>query len=114
MKRKQALKIMDKEINETIIKYINLIREKYTDFEGVYVFGSYARGNPTLDSDIDLALIFKDLDDSLRFDIQVQLMLLASQIDTRLEPLPISLEDFYSGSPFAVEIKKTGIKILEE
>jgi predicted nucleotidyltransferase len=105
---------MDKEINKIIIRYINLLRKKYTDFEGVYVFGSYARGNATRDSDIDLALIFRELDDSKRFDIQVQLMLLASQIDTRIEPHPISLDAFYSGNPFAAEIKKTGFKIMEE
>jgi uncharacterized protein len=75
---------LDKAINEKIMDYIKLIQNKYTDFETVYVFGSYARGNSNQDSDIDLALIFRDLDDSKRFDLQVQLMLLASQIDTRI------------------------------
>jgi predicted nucleotidyltransferase len=105
---------MDKTINKSITNYIKLIRKKYTDFESVYVFGSYARGNSSQDSDIDLALIFKELDDSKRFDIQVQLMLLASQIDTRIEPHPISHDDFYSENPFVVEIKKTGFELLEE
>ena len=101
-------------INKIITDYIQLVKEKYTDFESVYVFGSYARGNSTQDSDIDLALIFRDLDISKRFDIQVQLMLLASQIDTRLEPHPISLDDFHSENPFVFEIKRTGIELLEE
>lgn len=105
---------MDKAINKTITDYIKLIREKYSDFESVYVFGSYARGNSTQDSDIDLALIFRNLDDSKRFDIQVQLMLLASQIDTRIEPHPISHDDFNSDNPFVVEIKKTGFELLEK
>ena len=105
---------MDKTINKKITSYIKLIKEKYTDFECVYVFGSYARGNPKQDSDIDLALIFRNLVDSKRFDLQVQLMLLASQIDTRIEPHPISHDDFYSENPFAVEIKKTGIELVEE
>ncbi len=52
--------------------------------------------------DIDLALIFSDLDSSNRFDIQVQLMMLASQIDTRIEPHPISHDDFQSNNPFVV------------
>ncbi|MDZ7739616.1 MAG: nucleotidyltransferase domain-containing protein [Bacteroidales bacterium] len=102
---------MDKTINKTITRYIRLIRKKYSDFESVYVFGSYARRNFNQDSDIDLAIIFKDLDDSKRFDIQVQLMLLASQIDTRIEPHPISHDDFYSENPFAREIRKTGFKL---
>ena len=102
---------MDKAINITIANYIKLIREKYADIETAYLFGSFAKGKSSQDSDIDLALIFKNLDDSKRFDIQVQLMMMASQIDNRIEPHPISHDDFYSGNPFVVEIKKTGIEI---
>ncbi|MFA6403259.1 MAG: nucleotidyltransferase domain-containing protein [Salinivirgaceae bacterium] len=102
---------MDKNINIAVAKYLELIKEKYSDIESAYLFGSYAKGKSNDDSDIDLALIFTHLDDSRRFDIQVQLMLLAANIDSRIEPHPISLDDFNSGNPFVVEIKKTGIEI---
>jgi hypothetical protein len=36
---------------------------------------------------------------------------LAAQIDSRFEPHPISHDDFDSGNPFVVEIKKTGIEV---
>jgi uncharacterized protein len=102
---------MDKNIDITIATYLNLIKEKFSDIESAYIFGSYAKGKSTDDSDIDIALIFTNLDDSRRFDIQVQLMLLAAQIDSRIEPHPISHDDFNSGNPFVVEIKKTGIEV---
>ncbi len=102
---------MDKEVDKSIIEYLKLIKEKFSDIEHVYLFGSHAKGNSTEDSDIDLALIFKNLDDSKRFDTQIKLMLLASNIDSRIEPHPISHEDFYSDNPFVVEIKKTAIEI---
>ena len=102
---------MDKNIDITVAKYLDLIRETFPDIESAYLFGSYAKGESSEDSDIDLALIFKHLDDSRRFDVQVQLMLIAANIDSRIEPHPISHEDFNSGNPFASEIKKTGIKI---
>jgi len=105
---------MDKATNKTITAYIKLIRQHYTNIENVYIFGSYAKGDANKDSDIDIALIFKSLDDSKRFDVQVHLMLLASQIDTRIEPHPISHDDFYSDNPFVAEIKKTGFKIMEK
>jgi uncharacterized protein len=102
---------MDKNIDIIVAKYLDLIKGEFSDIENVYIFGSYAKGKSTDDSDIDLALIFKNLDDSKRFDIQVRLMLLAAKIDSRIEPHPISYEDFNSGNPFVVEIKKTGIEI---
>ena len=102
---------MDKSIDIAIVRYIRLIKEKYSEIESAYIFGSYAKGKSTDDSDIDLALIFTQLDDSKRFEIQVQLMLLAAQIDSRIEPHPISCEDFNSGNPFVIEIKKNGIEV---
>jgi predicted nucleotidyltransferase len=102
---------MDKNIDSTIAKYLNLIKENFSDIERVYVFGSYAKGISTDDSDIDVALIFTNLDDSKQFDTQVQLMMLAAQIDSRIEPHPISHDDFDSGNPFVVEIKRTGIEV---
>lgn len=59
-------------------------------------------------SDIDLALVFGTLDDASRFDVQVQLLILASLIDTRIDPYPISHNDFHSHKPFSVEITRTG------
>ncbi len=100
---------MDKNIDIAIGKYLDLIKGKFSNIESAYLFGSYAKGKSTADSDIDVALIFTNLDDSKRFDIQVQLMLLAAQIDSRIEPHPISHEDFNSANPFVVEIKKSGI-----
>jgi predicted nucleotidyltransferase len=102
---------MDKKIDIAVTKYLELIKEKFSDIESAYIFGSYAKGISTNDSDIDLALIFTNLDDSKRFDVQVQLMLLAAKIDSRIEPPPISHEDFNSGNPFVMEIRKTGIEI---
>jgi predicted nucleotidyltransferase len=102
---------MDKTINSTVKKYLRLSKKKYSDIEKAYLFGSFAKGKSNPDSDIDIALIFKNLDDSNRFIVQVQLMLLAAQIDSRIEPHPISRDDFYSGNPFVVEIQKTGLEI---
>jgi hypothetical protein len=52
--------------------------------------------------------------DEERFDLQVQFMLLASDFDIRIEPHPISNEDFNFNNPFVAEILKTGIEIQPE
>jgi len=102
---------MDKRLSNTIEKYLRLIQAKYSGIEKAYLFGSFAKGVSNGDSDIDLAVIFDELDDSKRFDIQVQLMILASKIDNRIEPHPFSKNEFNSGNPFVVEIRKTGMEI---
>jgi len=102
---------MDKGINNAIADYLKLIRQNYSDLDKAILFGSYAKGKELQESDIDIALVFNDLDDSKRFDMQVQLMMLASQIDTRIEPHPISKNDLDSGNPFVVEIQRTGVEL---
>jgi uncharacterized protein len=102
---------MDKETDRTIAEFVRLVRFNYPGFNKAVLFGSFAKGLQHGDSDIDLALVFNKLDERERFDLQVQLMLLAVKIDSRIEPHPISLEDFKSGNPMAFEIRKTGIEV---
>ena len=97
-----------------IRRFINAVKQENYPLESVYLFGSFAKGNDGADSDIDLALIFSNLDDSKKFDVQVELMLLASNFDARIEPHPLSKEEFYSESPFAAQIRRTGIIIKDE
>jgi uncharacterized protein len=102
---------MDKEINKIIEEYVTSVAKLTPGFITAYVFGSYAKNIQGSDSDIDIALIIDNLNDNDRFDLQVQLILLASDFDYRIEPHPLSSEDFNSGNPFSLEIKKTGIEI---
>lgn len=102
---------MDKATDIIISKYVQSVAERYKGFVAAYLFGSYIRTSFGPDSDIDVALIFDEINNPDRFDLQVQLMLLASEYDLRIEPHPISGEDFANGNPFIMEIKKTGRKI---
>jgi len=102
---------MDKKIDKIIRQYIVTVAKQTPGFLTAYLFGSYAKNNQRAESDIDIALIIDNLKDSDKFDIQVQLMLLASRFDSRIEPHPLSKQDLYSDNPFAHEIIKTGIEI---
>lgn len=62
------------------------------------------------DSDIDLAIIFKKLNDT--FDMQVKLMKLRRKFDTRIEPHAFRSSDFKISNPLANEILKTGLEII--
>lgn len=102
---------MDNRTNKAISDYISAVASLNYGLFKVFLFGSYAKKSEKADSDIDLALIIDNLDDKTRFDLQVQLMILASDFDIRIEPHPISNKDFNAGNPFVAEIIKTGIEI---
>ena len=102
---------MDQKTAFNIVKnYVTHLRRNKIAIEKAYIFGSYARGNFNEDSDIDLALILKNL--SNNFIMQVELMKLGRQIDSRIEPHPFDESDFNTSNPFANEILKNGIKVF--
>ena len=80
-------------IKSIINKYIDEVKRNKIVVEKVYLFGSYARGTATEDSDIDIAIISNDFKGD-RFDDRRLLVPLRRQIDWRLEPIPFRPEDF--------------------
>jgi len=97
---------MDKSEAINIAKrYIDLINHKYK-IENVILFGSYAKGTYHVDSDIDLAIIVKSVDDII--DMQIELMKMRTDDDLMIEPHPFSLSDFNVSNPVASDIIKTG------
>lgn len=100
---------MDK--NEAIkiaTRYIDSISKKY-QIESVILFGSFAKGTNHADSDIDLAIVFKSVDDII--DLQIQLMQLRSDEDLLIEPHPFKISDFHISNPVVAEILKNGIQL---
>jgi predicted nucleotidyltransferase len=74
----------------------------------VYLFGSYAKGNPCQDSDIDVALVVNKWQGDY-FDVIPPIWKLTEQIDYRIEPHVIVPEEDYAG--LLNEIELTGIEI---
>ncbi|MFH2095819.1 MAG: nucleotidyltransferase domain-containing protein [Bacteroidota bacterium] len=100
---------MDKEDALNIAyRYANVVKEKY-DFIKIILFGSYAKGSYNVDSDIDIAVVFKDYKNLL--DIQLELMRLRRKIDSRIEPHPFREVDFEASNPIVNEILKYGQEI---
>ena len=98
-----------KQAPETAMKYVVFLRKTKPGVKKVFLFGSYAKGTPHKDSDIDLAIIFESLSDS--FDMQLELMKMRRKFDIRIEPHPFSESDFNESNPIANEILKNGLEI---
>ena len=100
---------IDSTIMESIKKYIEKISQYYK-IEAIILFGSYAKGTEDEDSDIDIAIISNDFNDII--EDGAKLIGLTWKIDTRIEPHPITTEDYKKVSnPFIREVVDTGIKV---
>ena len=100
---------IDSRIMESIKKYIEKISQYYK-IEAIILFGSYAKGTENEDSDIDIAIISSDFKDLI--EDGAKLIGLTWKIDTRIEPHPITTEDYKKiSNPFIREVVDTGIKV---
>jgi predicted nucleotidyltransferase len=97
---------MDKsEVIKVAREYAKAVAENYP-YEQMILFGSFVKGSAHADSDIDIAVIFKDYDESI--DMQLQLMRLTRKIDSRIEPHPFKESEFNFSNSLASEILKYG------
>lgn len=99
-----------RKIEEIIIDYSKLV-EKEIDVKNIYLYGSYAKGTYSADSDIDIAVVSDDLGMDIIKDTLL-LMKIRRKVDYRLEPRPFNTSDFNLSNPLAKEIINTGIKVV--
>jgi len=98
-------------ILESIQKYVEKLRKRNIDIVAAYLFGFYAKGKPTDWSDIDVAIVTKKfIGDG--FDFKFLLMKIARDVDFNIEPHPYLTDEFNENNPLAVEIIKTGEKVI--
>ncbi len=100
--------MVNKTIIDTAQKYLTLI-PKDLDIKKAYLFGSFAKGLETENSDIDIAIVIGNMTDF--FSTQMRLMRIRREIDLRIEPHPIGESDFTVLNPFANEIQESGIEL---
>src|ERR1035437_5926915 len=89
-------------------RYAGAVKANY-DYSRIILFGSYAKGNYNDDSDIDIAVVFKDYSNLI--DMQLELMRLRRKIDSRIEPHPFREREFELSNPMVNDIIKFGKEI---
>ena len=100
-----------KEKIEEIARNFSKLVQKELDVKSVYLYGSYAKGNFSEDSDIDIAVVGDNfigdpIEDTMR------LMKIRRKVDNRIEPRPFRTSDFNKSNPISKEIMETGIIIM--
>jgi predicted nucleotidyltransferase len=71
----------------------NLVKEIYEvfDINSIYLFGSYAYGNPNDDSDLDICIIAND-----RSKRKVEIIKLIRKAISKVQSMPVDLLVYYS------------------
>jgi uncharacterized protein len=98
-----------------VIESIKKFRKKISNdliISKVILFGSYAKGNFSEDSDIDLCIIAENIENTFLSTLKIAPKVIG--IDLRIEPLVFSSKDYYENSNYGVlkEIKEKGIEIF--
>ncbi|MCL2153286.1 MAG: nucleotidyltransferase domain-containing protein [Oscillospiraceae bacterium] len=76
----------------------------------VYLFGSFARGNASDKSDIDMAVISREFGKDISEDYGM-LAVIAYQINSDIEAHPIVYDDWVELTPFTIEVRKDGVLV---
>ncbi len=100
----------NRQINKVIKEYTKLLIDAGFPIEKIILFGSYAKRKAKTDSDIDLAVVLKDITED-RFSMRLKLMKYCRNFDEVIEPHPFGVKEFNKQNPFVSEIIENGIVV---
>lgn len=100
-------------IKNKALQFYKLIKDDFP-VKKIILYGSFARGDATKDSDIDIGVVV-DLPDHLkRIEITSKLFHYARKIDNNIEPKCIFYDEYLNHEEASIlaEIIRTGIEII--
>lgn len=98
---------MDKrQVIKIIKKFVKALKQHGISVDHIILYGSYVRGKARADSDIDVAVVSKNFGKD-RVEEGMTLFRIAGKIDSRLEPVPISINAYENDTwiPLIYEIR---------
>lgn len=108
-----ARKRIPKKIIKTVTLYTDTLKNDDLPINSVYIFGSFAKGNPHAWSDIDVCVVspkFCDPWNALQYLWQ-KTPRIENPYAPHIEPVGFSPKDFRAGGMLIDEIKRHGVKI---
>lgn len=104
--------MVKKTILTKLKRFKRLLEKEGLPIDKLLLYGSYARGTPRKDSDIDVCVISRAFGKS-RLREGFYLRHKAPEIDSRIEPIPFSLEDYRKNkiSPLLHQIRKEAVEV---
>jgi predicted nucleotidyltransferase len=98
-------------VKNTIHNYLTALKEHNIPIKQAILFGSYAKGNYSDWSDIDIALV-SDIFEGSRIKDRRKIRKITLSVSSDIEVLPYRPKDFTKEDPFVKEIIDSVIKII--
>jgi predicted nucleotidyltransferase len=100
------------EIIKLLQSYILLLNEAGLKIQKAFLYGSFARNEARVDSDIDVMLV-SDTFDTFDIKTKAKAWQLTRKVDGRIEPFTIGTKRFFSDDDSALvdQVKREGIEI---
>lgn len=98
------------EVLSVTIDYVSKLKMQIP-IEKVVLFGSYAKGTHTVDSDVDIAVFSPAFENMSRVDGLTFLLMQALGYKIDIQPQPYTMKDYTEHTGLVDEILKTGIEI---
>lgn len=104
--------MVEKEVIEKINEFVKELKRRKIRVKKVILYGSRVSGEAREYSDIDVAIVSPDFGKD-RYSEGAKLFEIASEIDTRIEPVPISLKAYENDTwvPLIYEIREKGLDL---
>jgi predicted nucleotidyltransferase len=96
---------------ELVQNFANEVRNQFP-VSKVILYGSYAKGTATEESDVDVCFFLPNINDDNWFDISMQIFNLSHEyLDVSIEPRIYNVNDLEEDNFFLKEVLRTGIEI---
>ncbi len=98
---------MDIRVDEVVQQYAKRIQDRYNP-KAIYLYGSYAKGTETKNSDIDIAVVINPTDAKQYMKMFSDLFVIASDYQVSIEPNLLVEDGAENKYSFLEEVKQTG------
>src|SRR3972149_10104042 len=111
-RNKRGLYMVEKEIARKVRAFVKELKKQKIKVAKVIIYGSRVEGTARKYSDIDVAIVSPDFGKNSYKD-GAKLFEIAGSIDTRIEPVAISLKSYKNDTwiPLIYEIRTKGVEL---
>lgn len=105
--------MLDRAIVAAVERYLTALTDAGLPIDRAVVFGSRARGDHDMWSDIDTAVISQRFDEERSRELVRMLWRVAGRTDSRIEPFPVGRQQWESddGTPLIEIARREGIEV---